>query len=227
MTEGSTATADTAGSVARGTDGGRRTQAERSEATRAKLLQATLECLAELGYARTSTTEVCQRAGVSRGAQLHHFPTKAELVAAAATYVLDRRLEEVTATVGAIPPGPERVQAVIELLWGIFQSPAAHAWHELVVAARTDDELRPHVAAIAQRLDEEVRAAWTELFPEGLHGLEPAINAAVPALLFAVLSGLATHRMSGAPNADRDAEQVLNLVKALGAYFDVVNPLEA
>jgi AcrR family transcriptional regulator len=204
----------------------RRTQAERSEATRAKLLRATLECLAERGYARTSTTEVCQRAGVSRGAQLHHFPTKAELVAAAAAYVLERRVEEVTATVGAIAPGPERVEAVIDLLWGIFQSPAAQAWHELVVAARTDDELRPHVAAIAERLDAEVRTAWAELFPAGLHGLDPAINATVPAFLFAVLNGLSTHCMSGASNADRDAEQVLGLVKALGAYFDVVNPLE-
>src|SRR5215470_16496508 len=61
----------------------RRTQAERSAATQARLLDAALQCLVELGYAGTTTTVVAERAGVSRGAQLHHFPTRAALVAAA------------------------------------------------------------------------------------------------------------------------------------------------
>ena len=72
----------------------RRTQQQRSAATQDKLLDATIECIVELGYAKTSTTLVCERAGVSRGAQVHHFPTKAALVAAAIERLFSRRHEE-------------------------------------------------------------------------------------------------------------------------------------
>ena len=59
----------------------RRTQQERRAATRAALLDATIECLVEYGYAGVTTTKIVEHAGVSRGAQVHHFPTKAQLVA--------------------------------------------------------------------------------------------------------------------------------------------------
>lgn len=204
----------------------RRTQEERSAATQAKLLDATVACIAEVGYARTSTTMVCERAQVSRGAQLHHFPTKAALVAAAAEHVLELRVEEFRATLGGLPEGQERVQTAIDLLWGIFSGPSATAWQELIVAARTDDELRPHMARVQTRLRDEVAAAWQDLFPTGLQGLDPSLNDAVPKLLFAVLDGLSMHRLTGLPTADTDAQQVLAILKMLSAYFDVVNPLE-
>ena len=62
-------------------------QEERTRAMRARLLEATIECLVERGWAGTSTTVVSQRAGVSRGAQLHHFPTKNALVLAAVEHL--------------------------------------------------------------------------------------------------------------------------------------------
>ncbi|MBI2703873.1 MAG: TetR/AcrR family transcriptional regulator [Actinobacteria bacterium] len=204
----------------------RRTQEQRSAATQAKLLDATVACLAELGYARTSTTMVCERAGVSRGAQLHHFPTKAALVAAAAERVLELRVEEFRATLGGLDEGQERVQTAIDLLWGIFCGPSAYAWQELLVAARTDDELRPHLARVQNRLRDEVAAAWHDLFPSGLQGLDSTLNAAVPKLLFAVLDGLSMHRLTGLPTAETDAHEVLAVVKMLSVYFDAVNPLE-
>ena len=73
----------------------RRTQGERSAETRARLLDATVESLIEAGYAHTTTTAVCARAGLSRGAQLHHFPTKSELVIAAVAHLTRRRAKEV------------------------------------------------------------------------------------------------------------------------------------
>src|SRR5277367_4995704 len=72
----------------------RRTQRERSEAMRGRLLEATIDCLYELGYSRTTTIEVAARAGVSRGAQLHHFPTKKRLVTIAVRHLLSKRIEE-------------------------------------------------------------------------------------------------------------------------------------
>src|SRR6476661_3033188 len=117
-----------------------RTQEERSAETRAKLLDATVECLFELGYARTTTTEIADRAGVSRGAQLHHYPTKAELVSAAMEHLFDEREREFRRAIENIPPGPGRAERAVDLLWSIVSGRTFFAWLELVVAARTDDE---------------------------------------------------------------------------------------
>lgn len=205
----------------------RRTQAERSEETRAKLLAAALDSLAELGYTRTSTTEIAARAGVSRGAQLHHFPSKSELVAAASRHVMAARVEEFRATLGALPPGPERFAHAIDLLWGIYQGAPASAWHELIIASRTDPELQPVVATLADELRSEVLAVWLEIFPDGIHGLDPELNAQVPALLFAVLDGLKLELSTGSVHAASDATAVLAILKLLAAYFDAVDPFAA
>src|SRR5918912_371373 len=86
----------------------RRSQAERSATTREALLDATVRCLVEEGYASTTTARVAERAGVSRGAHLHHFQTRNALVAAAIQHLARRRGEELRAAAEAIEPGPER-----------------------------------------------------------------------------------------------------------------------
>src|SRR5580765_2376049 len=86
----------------------RRTQAERSAATRARLLDATIECVLDLGYARTTTIEIARRAGLSRGAQLHHFPTKIELVTAAIEHLFTRRHQEFLEAFDRLPAGTDR-----------------------------------------------------------------------------------------------------------------------
>src|SRR3954453_17626637 len=88
----------------------RRNQAQRSAATREALLDATLECLVEDGYANTTTTRVAERAGLSRGAHLHHFQTRDTLLAAAADHLTRRRGEHLIAAVDALPAsGPDRI----------------------------------------------------------------------------------------------------------------------
>src|SRR2546421_7716476 len=119
----------------------RRTQAERTAATRAKLLDAAVACLVDLGYARTTTTVVAERAGVSRGAQLHHFPTKQELLAAALEHLYDRRREGFRKAFADVPADVDRVEAAIDLLWSTFSGNAFPAWLEMQVAARTDPQL--------------------------------------------------------------------------------------
>src|SRR5262245_66517292 len=81
----------------------RRSQAERSAGTQARLLDATIDCLVELGWSGTSTTEVVRRAGVSRGAQVHHYPTKEDLVVAAVEHLCSRRMAEYRATLERLP----------------------------------------------------------------------------------------------------------------------------
>lgn len=119
-----------------------RTQAERSERTRELLLDATIECLVELGYARTTVQEICQRAGLSRGAQQHHFTTKAELMTSALEHLFKRLSDEILAATTELPEGPSRVEAGIDLLWRAYSGTLSTAAVELWVAARTDPELR-------------------------------------------------------------------------------------
>ena len=115
----------------------RRTQEERSAGTRAALLDSTLELLVEVGYARTTTQAVAARAGLSRGAQLHHFPTRAELVVAAVRHLAEKRLAELALT--------DATAAGLGRLATLFTGPLFLAALELVVAARTDPDLRAAV----------------------------------------------------------------------------------
>lgn len=184
----------------------RRTQEERSAATRGRLLDATLECLAELGYARTTTTEIAERGGVSRGAQLHHFPTKAELVTEAVGHLFDRRDQEFREAFARLPADADRPRAAVDLLWSMVAGPTFHAWLELVVAARTDDQLKPKVTALTARFTNNVSRTFGELFPRPVEA--PPFWDLMPVLTFAFLQGLALDAMvlPGRPEIDRALE---------------------
>src|SRR5437588_5411102 len=170
----------------------RRTQAERRATTRARLLEATVDCLAELGYARTTTTEVAARAGLSRGAQLHHFGTKADLVTAAVEHLHAELIKAFRAALSSVPPGLDAVEASIDVLWGLYASPFTLAWMELTLAARTDDELRGRMAELDRRFMTNARTAFAEVFPEGA---ADAGYAVAPVFTFALLDGLALRRL--------------------------------
>lgn len=144
---------------------GRRTQAERSARTQAALLDATVESLIELGYGRTTTTEIAHRAGLSLGALLHHYPTKADLLVAAVGHVLERRQAEFRKAMADLDMGRDRLDAAIDLLWTGFSGPTFVAYAELWVAARTDDQLRPAVAAMSDQFTASSRDLFGELFP--------------------------------------------------------------
>jgi AcrR family transcriptional regulator len=122
---------------------------------RARLLEATVDCLVEHGFGGTSTTLVSERAGVSRGAQLHHFPTKNDLVVAAVEHLTAKRGAELEALLAAVPTGAGRTRAVLLLLADHFTSPVFTAALELWVAARTDPVLLAAVAPLEQRVGRE------------------------------------------------------------------------
>src|SRR5512139_2623813 len=126
----------------------RRTQEERSAETRARLLEATIESLIEVGYASTTTTGVCERAGVSRGAQVHHFPRKQDLVVAAVAHLAAKHVPVLRERAAALPPDAngDRLATVVELVAETFGGELFTAALELWVAARTDAEL--HAALI-------------------------------------------------------------------------------
>lgn len=124
---------------------------------RLRLLEATIDCLVELGWSGTTTTVVSERAGVSRGAQLHHFPSKQALVVAAVEHLSERRRDEMTRAAGELPE-QGRTRAVLEILSLQFTSPVFFAALELWVAARTDAELRSAVGPLERRIGRETHA---------------------------------------------------------------------
>src|ERR1700733_2713359 len=97
-----------------------RPQQQRREETRRALLDATVESLIDVGFNRTTTLEVQRRADVSRGALLHHFPSKAELLVAAVDHLAEMRARELKRLAGQLPEGRARTDAVLELLWQCF-----------------------------------------------------------------------------------------------------------
>src|SRR6478735_6838988 len=135
----------------------RRTQEERRSSTRAALLDATIDCLVEYGYADTTTTRIVERAGVSRGAQVHHYPTKAALVAEAVAHLAKRRTAEFFAGVTDRDlAGRGQIKALLDEIWAVHTSPLFAASMELVVASRTDPELRRRFAEIDREVNREI-----------------------------------------------------------------------
>jgi AcrR family transcriptional regulator len=163
---------------------------ERSIATRLRLLDAALETLVERGYAATTTIEVARRAGVSRGAQLHHFPSKAALVTAAVEHLLDRRLAEFRAAFAAVDPGADKLDSAIDVLWQMYQGPSFVAWVELYVAARTDPDLRAAVTDMETRFNAESEAIFLELVTPDLPP-DSGVALVGRAFAFALLDGVA------------------------------------
>lgn len=146
---------------------------------RQRLMEATVELLVEKGFGGTTTTLVSERAGVSRGAQLHHFPTKNDLVVAAVTHLTEIRGSELEAAVARLPRGTGRVEAVVQMLGEHFASPVFTAALELWVAARTDPDLLEAVGPLEERVGRETHRLTVELLgaDESLPGVRELVQA--------------------------------------------------
>lgn len=166
----------------------RRTQAERSAATREALLDATVECLIEDGYDKTTTARVAGRAGVSRGAHLHHFQTRQALVAGAIEHLAARRAEELREAIAQQAPGPDHLTRSLDLVWESYAGPSFQAALDLWSHARTDPELRAQLIPVERALDRQTQEVTRTLFPE-LDG-SPTFNPLVE-MLVATVRGLA------------------------------------
>jgi AcrR family transcriptional regulator len=141
----------------------------RSE-TRARLLDATVECLIELGYAGTTTPIVCERAGLSRGALLHHYPTKTELVIEAVGHLALKRAAGLESERATIQQSADPMGAMLDLIWASFSGPLFYAALELWVAARTDHELLEPLQRFERNVARAMGQMWRKLSaPEAQH----------------------------------------------------------
>src|SRR5690606_32610909 len=138
----------------------------------------------------------CKRAGVSRGAQLHHYPTKEALVAAAIEHLLARRVRELgdrLADAGTRNAGVLDLADAASKLWSIYTGDTFYAWLELVVAARTEPELQALLANVDKRFAARAeQLCRTFLLP---HVDDEDEIAATARLILAMFDGLATHRI--------------------------------
>lgn len=167
------------------------------------LLDAAVECLVDVGFAGTTTTEVTRRAGVSIGAMLHHFPTKADLLAAAIGHVMERRQDEFRKAMTDVAQGADRLDAAIDLLWEAVSGPTFQAWVELWVAARTNPELADALRAMDAEYDRASREILRELFSPDEYAdgplLELAMRFAVSLMDGVALRGLVIQPVDSGP----------------------------
>jgi AcrR family transcriptional regulator len=194
-----------------------RTQQQRREETRRALLDAAVESLIEVGFARTTTLEVQRRADVSRGALLHHFPSKAELLVAAVDHLAEMRAKEMKAFASQLPPervsrpaagGPganataepeaapgtdARTDVVLGLLWQCFSGTFFKVSMELRTAARTDPELRRVLTVAERSLRERIVAQSRTLFGRAVAehpGLERALDLTLQLMIGAAMTSV-------------------------------------
>jgi AcrR family transcriptional regulator len=130
----------------------RRSQVERSAATIARLLDATIDAIIELGHAGATTREICARAGVSQGGLFRHFPTRKDLLVATLAELHARQLGEMREVAATGDP-----TAAIARMRDVINAPETTVWLELCVAARTDPELRDGLRPLLAKHHETLR----------------------------------------------------------------------
>ena len=144
----------------------RRTNADISSETRARILEATAASLAELGYAGTTMSGIAERIGVSRAALIYHFNSKNALMAA----VIDAIYDEMAAMYrSAAHPAllpAERMLAVLDASFQFTHTVSQMAHIELLLAARRDASFRDEVAPAIALRDRGFEEAWHALTAE-------------------------------------------------------------
>jgi AcrR family transcriptional regulator len=195
----------------------RRSQEERRAETRAKLLDATIESVLEVGYAATTTRRVAELAGVSQGAQTHHFPHRVDLVCAAVERVAERRIAELRELSAELPTARrQRIDALLDLMWADFSSPMFSVFVKLWVAAADDNELYARLVPVERQLARAIAELAADFAGDfaGAPGWEGHMQLALSAL-----RGLAlTERFE--PRGRRRRDPWPELKSALRAAFE-------
>nr|WP_286188726.1 TetR/AcrR family transcriptional regulator [Mycobacterium sp. PO2] len=151
---------------------------------RTRLLDATVECLVTYGYAGTTTPRIAEIAGVTRGAQVHHFRSKEDLVVAAIEHLAEQRIQTAIRQNGRLLSSADPVASVLEFLWESHQGDMLVATIELWVAARTDEVLAREVARVEPMVNSTLVTAIDQLVPDAMSRkkLRNAIFTAMDAL---------------------------------------------
>ena len=154
---------------------------DRSRATRQRLLEAAVGSLAELGYAGSTVSVVAARAGVSRGAAQHHFPTRNDLFAAAVEYMTEVRLAEIRTRASQLPDGSGRTEAIVTMLVDVYAGQLFNAALHLWVAASTEDALRRQIVRLEANVGRQAHRGLVGLL--GVDESKPGVRETVQGVL--------------------------------------------
>ncbi len=146
-------------------------QAQKSAATRQAVVDATLSCIRKSGYGAVTMEDIAREAGVSRGAMMHHFPAKADVIATAVRMLHERRLATLRREIAAIALEKDLIDHALRAYWRITNTQDFWTFHQLFVAARTDRDLAATLNPLARRFDKEWEDAAYELF-EPIYGAQ-------------------------------------------------------
>ncbi len=191
-----------------------RTQQQRREETVARLLQASIDTIVEVGYARASAAIITKRAGVSVGALFRHFETMGDFMAATAYEVLRRQLDIFTKQVAEIPADRPALEAALAILRDITAGTTNAVLYELMIAARTDDKLKETLQHVLGQYRAKIYDAARTL--PGAEGFPEETFPAIVAVLTNVFDGAA---IVGAvlPQPDIDEQRIPVLAALLSA----------
>ncbi|MGW5120980.1 TetR/AcrR family transcriptional regulator [Streptomyces noursei] len=183
-------------------------QQERSRATRLKLLEAAVACLAERGWSGSTVSVVAERAGVSRGAAQHHFRTREDLFTAAVEHVAEKRRSALKALAHDLPPAGSlaRTWRIVEEVVALYTGPLFRAALHLWVAASDEEQLRDRVTALEARVGREAHRTAVALLDADES--VPGVRETVQGLLdMARGLGLANLLTDDTPRRDRVVAQ--------------------
>ena len=201
-------------------------QQTKSGMTQASILDAAIDCFYEFGYANTTTENIANAAGVSRGAMLHHFPTRFDLIKAAVERLNQKRLDWYAQEEANVQQGAEhtRIEEGIDTYWRQLNTPEFVVFHELKVAARIDTELAKVIIPALKEFRKRVSAKHpVRFFPDlALSEAWERTNN----LSGLLLEGMAAEKMIGGP--DVPVEQMLAWLKRelRRSYQDVLSTVK-
>jgi AcrR family transcriptional regulator len=142
----------------------RLTQEMRSAKTTQAILEATLDLIYEIGYQNTSTVEVVKRANISRGALLHHYPSKLKLMTAAIDFLLHNEIQKIRYLAQEMSNGDVSLEKFLDKLWGQFSGRLFMITIDFLSAARTDEELRESLKPISSEFHRNLNEIWEQFF---------------------------------------------------------------
>jgi|TARA_B110000259_G_scaffold12861_1_gene13668 AcrR family transcriptional regulator len=190
-------------------------QAEKSAMTRSAILEATIQCLLELGYANTTTALIANYAGVSRGAMMHHFPSRISVMRAVIDYLHVLRLQEYRDLMSDIDDPQSKltdkaIRESVEAAWRYVNLPSFLAYQEMLAASRTDGELRQIIEPVEKDFEKQFLNTVKAVFPhwQNLARLEGAHD-----MVQFLMKGMALSHMSVRKNAR--AKRVMTYLTAI------------
>jgi AcrR family transcriptional regulator len=182
-----------------------RTQQQRREETVARLLDASIDTIADIGYARASAAVICKRAGVSVGALFRHFETMGDFMAATAREVLRRQIEEFTKRVAEIPSEADALEPALAIMGDVIGNRTHSVMRELEIAARTDEKLKETLTIVLEQIGAKICDVARTL--PGIEALPEERIPALAAIITNLFDGAAIVR-DVLPQPDLDAQRI-------------------